>query len=185
MKTRANGWTKNLFRLIISTLALLMILVQFDLLERENQPSLQVLDLLPVDDEDVRPAARPARSCRSVRGDAGQWVQDWEYAQRANYLSIGSHENWFVQAQQFRPTLNTPFRWATTWRWEDAACPVHEISLNAFCRVSWQLGLTRYLFVGDSLTVQFFLSMLSLVGRPIKGLQKPSTIHCSFVLDDH
>jgi hypothetical protein len=182
MRTRANGWTKNMFRLIIATLALLMILVQFELLaERENEPSRHVLDLLPVDEV----SARPALNCRSVRGEAGQWVQDWEYAKRANHASIGSHENWYVQAQQFLPTAHTPFRWATTWRWEDANCPVHEISLDAFCRVSRQLGLTRYLFVGDSLTVQFLLSMLSLLGRPLKRLQKPFIIPCSFVLDDH
>jgi hypothetical protein len=179
----ACGWKKAL-RLFIMASASMMILLQFEFVWRENEQPFQV-----VERKEIIPDVESTKShkCKSMRGEAGKWVQDWEYAERANYPVHGSYNDWYVHAQKFRPTLETPFRWATTWRWEDEECPVHEISLDAFCRVSWQLNLTRYLFMGDSLTIQFLLSMLSLLGlspkkeaNPFQKLQKPILVPCSF-----
>jgi hypothetical protein len=132
-------------------------------------------------------------NCQLLRGEAGQWIQDWEYAKRANHQFQpvkGPHAAWHAQARNLRPTPETPFRWSTTWRWQDEACPVQELSsLDAFCRVSWQLNLTRFLFLGDSMSMQTMVSLLSLVGRPpvereysAWGINQPFYLPCSFSL---
>jgi hypothetical protein len=137
-------------------------------------------------------ASNPDKDCRSRRGEVGRWVQDWTYARRANYnVSVhGPYQSWHARTRDFRPTVDEPFPWATTWTWHDAACPVREIpSLESFCRVSWQLNLTRFLFIGDSMAVQTLVSTLSLLGRPpqgdeysARGINDPFYLHCSFVV---
>jgi hypothetical protein len=126
--------------------------------------------------------------CRTIRGNAGRWVQDLEYATTHQYPVYGSYNNWHVVTQNFRPTNTTPFRWATTFKWQDDNCPVPTISIDAFCRVCYRLNLTRILLVGDSLTFQFLFSLLSLLGYPPRGRQytfngllQPFHIPCSFI----
>lgn len=138
--------------------------------------------------EEIRPEEPSSVRCLDRRGDDGKWVQDWDYANRTHYNVYGSYDNWHVAEHKFKSTSSAfPYRWATTWRWDDANCPVQEISYDSFCRVCWELNLTRFLFVGDSLSVQFLFSLLSLIGYPPKngqfsfrGMLKPFTIPCRF-----
>lgn len=135
---------------------------------------------------------RRRNDCRTIRGNVGHWVQDFEYATTHQYPVYGSYNKWHVVTQNFRPTNATPFRWATTWKWQDDICPVPTISMDAFCRVCYRLNLTRILLVGDSLTFQFLFSLLSLLGYPPQGRQytfngmlQPFYIPCSFSPHHH
>jgi hypothetical protein len=91
-----------------------------------------------------------------------------------------------VASVNFKPTPSQPFRLATSWRWQDYKCPMREITLQGFCKVAAKLDITRVLILGDSLSIQFGISMLSLLGSPPRGRQtsfnailKPFTIRCN------
>jgi len=122
--------------------------------------------------------------CPFLRGRSGQWVLDWDYANRTNYPVSKSYGMFHVAAQNFQPSLSQPFRLATAWRWQDENCPVSEISLSGFCRVCDELGITRVLIVGDSLSMLFRLSLLSLVKHVptrnmFQSVTRPHTVKCS------
>jgi len=124
--------------------------------------------------------------CTTKRGSNGKWVQDWAYAKRFTYELEGSYTNWHVASQKFQPTREQPYRLATSWRWEDYRCPVMEISLLGFCHVAAKLDVTRILILGDSLSIQFGISFLSLLRFPprgrrtsFNGILKQFTVPCT------
>jgi len=104
-----------------------------------------------------------------LRGSRGKWVQDWSYANQSNYPNLGSYSDWHLAAQNFTPTSEQPFRLATSWRWEDENFPVAIIKKAGFCQACFDLGITRILIVGDSLSVQFQRSLVSLLGHQPKN----------------
>ena len=106
---------------------------------------------------------------RPLRGSRGKWVQDWSYANQSNYPNLGSYSDWHLAAQNFTPTSEQPFRLATSWRWEDENFPVAIIKKPGFCQACFDLGITRILIVGDSLSVQFQRSLVSLLGHQPKN----------------
>ena len=131
-------------------------------------------------------------TCIDERGSNGRWVQDWSYAERSNYELQNSYTNWHVASVNFKPTPSQPFRLATSWRWQDYKCPMREIVLQGFCKVAAKLDITRVLILGNSLSIQFGISMLSLLGSPPRGRQtsfngilKPFTIRCNNFNSDH
>jgi hypothetical protein len=137
-------------------------------------------------------------SCLESRGIHGHWVQYWDYANRTNYKMHGSYTNWHVASQNFRATTQQPFRLATSWKWQEDSssddndddkknveCPIHEISLPGFCQACADLDITRLLILGDSLSIEFMYSILSLLGFPpqgrrtsFNGIQRPFRISC-------
>jgi hypothetical protein len=124
-------------------------------------------------------------ACLNLRGSSGKWVQDWQYANQSNY-QVDTYTSWHLAAQSFTPTPEQPFRLATSWRWYDDNCPVSLVEKVGFCRVCLDLGITRILIVGDSLSAEFQRSLVSLLshaplGRPwntFNGLFKPQSIPC-------
>jgi hypothetical protein len=100
-----------------------------------------------------------------LQGQRGRWIQDWEYAKRTSYPNHGSYSDWHIAAQQFRPTPQQPFRLATSWYWHDEHRPLHLIDKAGFCNVSQSLNITRILILGDSLSIEFHRSLLSLLGH--------------------
>lgn len=123
--------------------------------------------------------------CRALRGSSGTWVQDWNYSNRSDYPNHGSYGSFHLAQQNFTPTPEQPFRLATSWRWQDDSCPISEISKDAFCAVCYELGVTRVLVVGDSFSMMFKHSLLSLLGSPpskgqtsFNGCLRPNTIVC-------
>lgn len=141
--------------------------------------------------DEAKPNPHPIR-CRTERGNAGTWVQDWDYANRTHYHVYGSYSTWHWAEKSFQSSPTYPFRLATSWRWQDDHCPVQEISRESFCQVCWELGLTRFLIVGDSLSIQFMFSLISLLGLPPKhgrfsfrGLVKPFDVPCAAVNENN
>jgi hypothetical protein len=129
--------------------------------------------------------AAGAAVCLNQRGSSGTWVQDWDYANRTDYPNYSTYSTWHIAAQNFTPTPDQPFRLATSWRWQDDQCPVREIALDRFCDACQSLGVTRVLMVGDSFTMMFAQSLLSLLGFPLRdwqatfnGRQKTMKITC-------
>jgi len=109
----------------------------------------------------------PDRSrCRYLRGRAGHWEQDMEYAKLAQYKTpisfyAGKADRLFV------PTENEPFRLPTTYKWIDALypqCQTELVTLEGLCDVMQRLGVGRILLVGDSLTWQSSESLHKLLG---------------------
>lgn len=124
--------------------------------------------------------------CTTERGSNGRWLQDWAYANRFAYELEGSYTNWHLASQNFKPTPEQPYRLATSWRWQDYKCPVMETSLLGFCLVAAKLDITRILILGDSLSIQFGISFLSLLGFPprgrrtsFNGIQQQFTVPCA------
>ena len=123
--------------------------------------------------------------CLKHRGNEGMWVQDWNYANSTNYPNYGSPKTWHVAAQNFVPTLEQPYRLATSWVWKDKSCPVQVTTKRGFCEACQKLNITRILILGDSLSVQFERSLVSLLGYPppkdVAGEfnMPPITIECS------
>jgi hypothetical protein len=109
--------------------------------------------------------------CLDLRGSSGKWVQDWQYANQSKYPNHGSYANWHLAAQNFTPTAEQPFRLATSWRWKDDNCPVSVVEKIGFCQACLDLGITRVLIVGDSLSIQFQRSIVSLLGHPPSGMK--------------
>lgn len=125
--------------------------------------------------------------CSVQRGNSGKWVHNWEVANRTHYKLPGTYSNWHFAEHQFQPTTDNPFRLATAWQWEDDLCPVSLINNEKFCDLMHDLDLRRFLIMGDSLSVQFAISFLALVGRvpsqsegSFRGLLKaPFQVKCA------
>jgi hypothetical protein len=121
------------------------------------------------DDDDDGIRQQEQQQVQQLQGQRGRWIQDWEYARRTSYPNDGSYSNWHIAAQQFRPTPQQPFRLATSWYWHDEYRPLHLIDKAGFCTVSQSLNITRLLILGDSLSIQFHRSLLSLLGHGPRG----------------
>lgn len=102
--------------------------------------------------------------CLQRRGSSGEWMLDWDYANRSNYPNHGSYTTWHLAEQKFQPSLEEPFRMATAWRWVDDSCPLTEISHEGFCQACEDLRIRRILIMGDSLSIEFAQSIQSLLG---------------------
>jgi len=135
------------------------------------------------------PSSR-ARFCLTHRGIQGRWVQDWEYAKTAQYdtypfniSKLKSQLDWqkkrdrFAQ-QRFGPTPDAPFRWATSWRWQDDLCNVSLISLEGLCQLSDRLHISRYHAVGDSINLCQFLLESCWERQPDGRLLEQGSAHC-------
>jgi hypothetical protein len=112
------------------------------------------------------PAVSSAPDCLTSRGSSGRWIQDWQYANRTNYIkpNQAAHYKWHTGSRLFKATPEQPFRYATSFRWEDDHCPVSEISRDGFCATCCKLGISRLLILGDSMSSEFHQSMLGLLG---------------------
>jgi hypothetical protein len=109
------------------------------------------------------------KSCLYQRGYIGRWVQDWDFANRTYYPNHGSYSNWHLADQNFTSTANQPFRLATSYRWIDDKCPIHEVNLEEFCNACLTLHISQILIMGDSLSIQFTQALQSLLGFPPIG----------------
>ena len=108
----------------------------------------------------------------SNRGIEGEWVQDWEYANRTDYINHEEQERWGFPDDGYRKPLRS---FGSSWRWEDYNSPVAEISKNGFCQVAFELNVTRLLVVGDSMSQNFhkaFVSLLRIAPKYYAGLFK-------------
>ena len=116
-----------------------------------------------------------AMHCLTKQGSNGFWVQDWNYSANVQYdtypnpVTISSQVEWqkrrerYAQ-QRFGPTIDAPYRWATSWRWEDKECPIEElITLHGLCELCYTMNISRIHVVGDSMSGTFVSSLLSLV----------------------
>jgi hypothetical protein len=104
--------------------------------------------------------------CKTARGKSGRWVQDWDMANRTHYALKSTYTNWHEAERDFAPSPDEPFRWPTSWKWQDDHCPVAELSSrNEFCDVIWELDIRRFLIIGDSLSIEFGISFMSLLGQ--------------------
>ena len=126
-------------------------------------------------------------NCLERRGNSGTWVLDWDYANQTDYTMLGSYSgNWHVANEIFRPSPGHPFRSATAWKWQDDHCPVHLLTHpETFCQVSRQLNISRYAILGDSMSCQFFMSLLHLLQMNIpkrrttfRGIMRPFVLNC-------
>jgi hypothetical protein len=108
----------------------------------------------------MQPPSSQSKMCLRLRGRLGRWEQDMAYAKTAQYVTnLGRFQG------GFEPTVEMPYRLATTFRWVDDLCPVHTIQRNTFCETMQSLRLTRIYFVGDSLAMQMAQSLWKLLGN--------------------
>jgi hypothetical protein len=139
---------------------------------------------------------RPLK-CQDVRGVHGEWIQDWEFAKQTRYDpgQTGRHPEIYAE-RRFKPTNETPTRWANSWRWQDSnhidkdlisgpeavdntnmlagtsgddncsVTPLFESPLEQWCRVCNKLNVTQVLFLGDSLSRLSSMSLRGLLGFP-------------------
>ena len=108
---------------------------------------------------------RAVGSCFHDRGKSGKWVLDWDYGNRSSYVVRGTYTDWHIASQRFRPTPQQPSRLAASYRWDDDKCPVHEVTLDKFCHICAALNVNKILILGDSLSAEFGMSLLSLLGQ--------------------
>lgn len=105
-----------------------------------------------------------ATMCLQKRGDEGTWVRDWNYANSSFYLSTGGANR---KANAYnKSTPGAPYRWETSWRWQDDNCEIHVTTLDGFCEVCKSLGITRIAFLGDSMTGLLDISLHGLLRCP-------------------
>jgi hypothetical protein len=117
----------------------------------------------------VQTTTQEAMDCIHERGLDGYWLQDWTYANRTNYPNHGSYSNWHLANQKFTSTPSQPLRLATSFRWVDKKCPVHEVNLEDFCNSCMTLKISQILIMGDSLSIEFTQALQSLLGFPPTG----------------
>lgn len=113
-----------------------------------------------------------AAYCLRQLGKEGQWIEDVEFAERAQYDSpiincVGSADREFREKRASRET-SLKYRPATTFRWQDAAakCPLELMNRDNLCHVLGHLGIKRVFFLGDSLSMEQALSMWMLMKPP-------------------
>ena len=99
--------------------------------------------------------------CVNLRGRLGEWTQDLEYAKHAQYATPLKRFRSF----DFTPTPEMPYRLATTYKWDDALCPVFMTEKDRLCTTLDSLGLSRIYIVGDSLGMQMAQSLWKLLGN--------------------
>eukprot|EP00957_Ditylum_brightwellii_P195646 14907353-Ditylum_brightwellii.AAC.1 len=69
---------------------------------------------------------------------------------------------------RFIPTAETPYRVATTYRWEEdlfSQCGLETINRDAMCQLMKDLGMSRIFIVGDSLGMNMAQSLWKLMGH--------------------
>jgi len=149
------------------------------LISTENVPTLPLYGFqneenAPVPNMDVDQLVRQfalqsppdTNECRHLRGRAGHWFQDMEYAKLAQYKRPISFYAGKAD-REFIPTEDEPFRLPTTYKWVDTLypdCQTQLVTLEGMCNVMQRLGLRRLLFLGDSLTYHASQSMHKLLG---------------------
>jgi hypothetical protein len=106
--------------------------------------------------------------CLEKRGWSGQWVQDWNYAKMAQInLTLNNNDpvpiKELAAEQLFQPTLDNPYRWATSWRWQDDTCPFQLATRSKFCQVLDKLDIGRIWIGGDSMNSLFTWSILAMM----------------------
>lgn len=114
---------------------------------------------------DAKSAHHRQHAIDSLRGQEGEWVQDWEYARRHAYIEHVQFHDWGILPNMPNYTTETALlRNSTSWKWVDANSPVTEISLDGFCKVCSHLEITRIFIIGDSLSRGFRRSLEALLG---------------------
>lgn len=102
-----------------------------------------------------------SQACVEIRGRLGGWVQDFDYAKVVEHATpLERFQNF-----DFTPTPEVPYRLATSYRWNDALCPVNTMTKEGLCSALETLGLTRIYIVGDSLGMQMAQSLWKLLGN--------------------
>ena len=129
--------------------------------------------------------------CMNILGKNGTWVQDWNfskhYGQYQSPLVIPPGP--YVQKTwgKFQPSDSAPFRWETSWRWQDASqvCKIdYTVSAVKFCNVLYSLQVTRVLFFGDSLSQLMATSFLNKMGIDfVTTKPKPSNTTNAYKLE--
>lgn len=109
-----------------------------------------------------QPANANSKVCMQLRGRLGGWTQDLGYAETAQYVTPLQR---FMNGVDFEPTLEMPYRLATTYRWIDDLCQVEVLQRGGLCGATKSLGITRIYFVGDSLGMQMAQSLWKLLGN--------------------
>ena len=101
-----------------------------------------------------------------LRGQEGKWVQDWEYARRNAYIDHVQFHEWGITPDMPNYTVETALLLnSTSWKWVDTNSPVTEIALDGFCKVCYELDITRlFITIGDSLSRGFRKSLEALLG---------------------
>jgi hypothetical protein len=100
-----------------------------------------------------------------LRGQEGKWVQDWEYARRNAYIDHVQLHEWGITPGMSNYTVETALLLnSTSWNWVDTNSPVTEITLDGFCKVCYELDITRLFIIGDSLSRGFRKSLEALLG---------------------
>jgi len=107
------------------------------------------------------------KDCRFLRGRMGKWKQDMFSALEFQYPSSIRH--YVGEADlRFIPTAETPYRVATTYRWEEdlfSQCGLETINRDAMCQLMKDLGMSRIFIVGDSLGMNMAQSLWKLMGH--------------------
>ena len=92
--------------------------------------------------------------CSQIRSQAGHWEQDLDMAPKMQY-AMGQEPFAAGRANHFYvPTEEEPYRKPTTYKWVQNLYPQCEVPLltrEKFCSTVTKLGLSRVMFLGDSL----------------------------------
>jgi hypothetical protein len=129
----------------------------------------------------------PGEDCLSLRGALGKWVLDLGFAaNEGSYKkflnhSLGLTDQYFHELRE-EGMLDSGFRKATTWRWEDRYCPIDYVNRSSLCDVLSQLNVKRLFFIGDELTLAQALSLFMLMNDRSITIESDSyfqrTIQC-------
>lgn len=107
--------------------------------------------------------------CLNVRGKSGHWIAKTE---DSNFELI---EKSWDRTTEFPPSVKS----VSTYYWKDdhENCSITVATLNNTCSTLQRLGITKLLFVGDSLTSSQVQSLWNLMGYT-SGLPENNTVYC-------
>ena len=141
--------------------------LSFDLSKsRPSNASLASIESAP--NQITRSNSTLTMPCLGLRGIYGKWVRDWEYAKSCTNRPRNKFS--MFTDDVFRPTTEAPYRWETSWRWEDDYCPFQTLqSREDWCSIHERLGIRQTIIIGDSLSEAFFVTLVSMLGGQVAG----------------
>uniref|UniRef100_A0A7S4SCW6 Trichome birefringence-like C-terminal domain-containing protein n=1 Tax=Ditylum brightwellii TaxID=49249 RepID=A0A7S4SCW6_9STRA len=121
------------------------------------------------------------KQCRFLRGRVGTWEQDIESAYLFQYKTPILH--YVGQANlRYIPTVETPYRLPTTYRWQEdlfELCNIKLLTRDGMCKVMKDLGMSRIFMIGDSLGMNMGQSLFKLMGYE-ESTFEPGSKHQNF-----
>ena len=118
--------------------------------------------------------------CMKVRGEYGEWVQDYEYAAQVQYTPLLGFRQRQWDRKHKQKFANNEFLPQTTYAWNETKypqCQIQVMTKNGFCSILNALNITNVYMAGDSMMHEMWMSFIGILGLE-KDVEEGNTMRC-------